>query len=224
MSEDVVGKCSFFSLAVPCVLEAPFSCLSDPLSLYQNLVLHGSFRFFTLTRLWQELFSAQVDSHVIGFCLANQHLKSTTKKIKSPQTFEFHQKCVCHVWQSYSLVILTIKWTNLYINLSVWCVFHALLSLHTMCAKDHRLLILKRLSVLMLCAPVFIFTSGSSALLGCPRCSLSIWLSLLAIFNTLFWVYVSFCTRKWTKHKILEVCYFRVIRQWPLTVTRRAKH
>ena len=30
------------------------------------------------------------------------------------------------------------------------------------------------LSVLMLCAPVFIFTSGSSALLGCPRCGLSI--------------------------------------------------
>ena len=30
------------------------------------------------------------------------------------------------------------------------------------------------LSVLMLCAPVFIFTSGSSALLGRPRCGLSI--------------------------------------------------
>ena len=30
------------------------------------------------------------------------------------------------------------------------------------------------LSVLMLCTPVFIFTSGSSALLGCPRCGLSI--------------------------------------------------
>ena len=35
------------------------------------------------------------------------------------------------------------------------------------------------LSVLMLCAPVFIFISGSSALLGCPHCGLSIWLSLL---------------------------------------------
>ena len=34
----------------------------------------------------------------------------------------------------------------------------------------------KRLSSLsiMLCAPVFIFTSGSSALLGRPRCGLSI--------------------------------------------------
>ena len=31
----------------------------------------------------------------------------------------------------------------------------------------------KALSVLMLYAPVFIFTSGSSALLGCPRCGLS---------------------------------------------------
>ena len=30
------------------------------------------------------------------------------------------------------------------------------------------------LLVLMLCAPVFIFTSGSSALFGCPRCGLSI--------------------------------------------------
>ena len=30
------------------------------------------------------------------------------------------------------------------------------------------------LSVLILCAPVFIFTSGSSALLGCPHCGLSI--------------------------------------------------
>ena len=48
---------------------------------------------------------------------------------------------------------------------------------------------LKRLSVLILRATVFIFTSSSSALLGRPRCSLSIWLSLLAIFNTLFWVY-----------------------------------
>ena len=33
---------------------------------------------------------------------------------------------------------------------------------------------LNRLSVLMLCAPVFKFTSGSSALLGRPRCGLSI--------------------------------------------------
>ena len=43
----------------------------------------------------------------------------------------------------------------------------------------------------MLCAPVFIFTSGSSALLGHPRYGLSIWLSLLAIFNTLLWVYAN---------------------------------
>ena len=55
------------------------------------------------------------------------------------------------------------------------------------------------LSVLMLCAPVFIFTSGSSALLGRPRCGLSIWLSLLAIFNTLFWVYVNLFHEKTDK-------------------------
>ena len=65
------------------------------------------------------------------------------------------------------------------------------------------------LSVLMLCAPVFIFTSGSSALLGRPRCALWIWWSLLAIFNILFWVYAS-CfhekmnkTRKYSKSAIL---------------------
>ena len=40
--------------------------------------------------------------------------------------------------------------------------------------------------VFSLCAPVFIFTSGSSALLGRPHCALSICLSLLAICNTLF--------------------------------------
>ena len=35
------------------------------------------------------------------------------------------------------------------------------------------------LSVLMLCTPVSLFTSGSSAPLGRPRCGLLIWLSLL---------------------------------------------
>ena len=36
----------------------------------------------------------------------------------------------------------------------------------------------------------FTFTSSSSALLGRPRCGLWIWLSLLAIFDTLFWIEV----------------------------------
>ena len=62
------------------------------------------------------------------------------------------------------------------------------------------------LSVLMLCAPVSIFTSGSSALLGRPRCGLSIWLSLLAIFNTLFWFFFfhekTDKTRKYSKSAI----------------------
>ena len=53
----------------------------------------------------------------------------------------------------------------------------------------------------MLCAPVFIFTSDSSALLGRPRYGLSIRLSLLAIFNTLFWDYPIFSPRKRTKHE-----------------------
>ena len=62
----------------------------------------------------------------------------------------------------------------------------------------------------MLCAPVFIFTSGSSALLGRPRCGLSIWLSLLAIFNT--GVYANFFhektdkTGKYSKSAIFDWC------------------
>ena len=64
------------------------------------------------------------------------------------------------------------------------------------------------LSVLMLCPPVFISTSGCSALLGRPRCGLSIWLLLIAIFNTLFWVCANFFhdktgkTRKYSKSAI----------------------
>ena len=51
----------------------------------------------------------------------------------------------------------------------------------------------------MFCTPVFIFTSGSSVLLGRPRCGLSIWLSLFAIFNTLFLVYVNLFHKKMDK-------------------------
>ena len=76
----------------------------------------------------------------------------------------------------------------------------------------------------MLCAPEFIFTSGSSALIGRPRCGLSIWLSLLAIFNTLFWVYVNFFTRKRTKHKNTRRPPFSYDTKWPPMFTRRAKH
>ena len=63
------------------------------------------------------------------------------------------------------------------------------------------MLIKEALPVLMLCTPVSIFTSGSSALLGRPRCGLSIWLSLLAIFNTLFWVYANFFHKKTDKRR-----------------------
>ena len=55
------------------------------------------------------------------------------------------------------------------------------------------------LSVLMLCAPVFIFASGSLALLEHPLCGLLTWLSLLAIFNTLFWVHANFPPEKTEK-------------------------
>ena len=43
---------------------------------------------------------------------------------------------------------------------------------------------LKKLSLLMLCTPIFILTTSSSTLLGHPHCGSSIWLSLLALFNT----------------------------------------
>ena len=43
----------------------------------------------------------------------------------------------------------------------------------------------------MLCTPVFIFTSNSSALLGHQYCGSSRWLLLPSIFNTLFWVYAN---------------------------------
>ena len=56
----------------------------------------------------------------------------------------------------------------------------------------------KALSVLML----------SSALLGRPRCGLSIWLSQLAIRDPLFWVYVnSFSRENRQNTKILEVLH-----------------
>ena len=75
----------------------------------------------------------------------------------------------------------------------------------------------------MLCTPVFIFTctSGSSALLGCPRYDLLIWLSLLAIlFNTLFEL-MPFYEKP---DNMLEVCHFSMIQKWLPTLTRRAKH
>ena len=67
----------------------------------------------------------------------------------------------------------------------------------------------------MLCAPVFTFTSGSSAFLGHPRCGLSIWLLLLAIFNTLFCIYAqNNFTRKRTKHENTQVRHFCMIWKW----------
>ena len=65
----------------------------------------------------------------------------------------------------------------------------------------YRFLLKEASLVLMLCAPVFIFTSGSSALIGRPRWGLSIWLSLLALFNTFSEFMPIFFTRKRTKHE-----------------------
>ena len=66
---------------------------------------------------------------------------------------------------------------------------------------NNKLQLIEALSLLMIGTPVFIFTSGSSALLGRPRCGLSIWLSLLAIFSTLFWVDTNFFHEKTDKTK-----------------------
>ena len=80
------------------------------------------------------------------------------------------------------------------------------------------------LSVLMLCAPVFIFTYGSSALLGRP----TLWfidptVAILAIFNTLFWIYGNFSHEKMDKTRKCSKT-FSYKTKWPPTVTRRAKH
>ena len=82
----------------------------------------------------------------------------------------------------------------------------------------------------MLCAPVFIFTSGSSALLGHPSCGFSVWLSLVAIFSTLFWVYVNFFYEKTDKTHFhfhfhfffIFIFHFHMIPKWPPMVIRQA--
>ena len=78
----------------------------------------------------------------------------------------------------------------------------------------------RELSVLMLCVPEFMLTSGSSAPLGRPRCGLSIRLSLLVMFNR---VCQLFSGENGQNTKILEGRHFRMIWKWPPMVTRRAK-
>ena len=53
---------------------------------------------------------------------------------------------------------------------------------------------------------------------------LSIWLSLLAIFNTLFWFYAKIARENRQNTEILEVRHFRMLRKWSPTVVRRVKH
>ena len=83
--------------------------------------------------------------------------------------------------------------SKLYITQSIWC--------------------LKRLSVLMLCVPVFIFTSGSSVLLGCPCCGY--WSECRYLPCSIHFS-VNFFMRKQTKHEntqesaifVLTFCYW----------------
>ena len=52
------------------------------------------------------------------------------------------KKSVCHIWQSFNLVTLTIEWTKISHSLAAWSAFRALGSLgswRTTRAKDHRL-------------------------------------------------------------------------------------
>ena len=81
------------------------------------------------------------------------------------------------------------------------------------------------LSVLMLCAPVFIFTSGSSTLFKGAHgvvyrsdcCYLAYSIHLNSEFLPIF--------EKTNKtRKIFKVYHFHMIHKWLLTVTRHAKH
>ena len=82
--------------------------------------------------------------------------------------------------------------------------------------------------VLMVCAPVFIFTSGSSALdlLGRPR-RVVYWCHCRYLpYSINFSEFISFFSLRENRQntKILEVRHFRMIRNWPPTVIGRAKH
>ena len=72
----------------------------------------------------------------------------------------------------------------------------------------------------MLCSPVFIFTSSSSAFLGRPRCGLSACLSLFAILYLIhFSEFATFFKRENGQNtKIFEFHHFCMIQKWPPTV------
>ena len=89
--------------------------------------------------------------------------------------YSYEDKQAFYLWKGLSLwVWLMGHWTQLY--------------------KELR--IKEALSVLVLCLSIFMFTSGSSVLLAQPCCGSLLWLSLLAIFIRLFWVYDTFFTTK----------------------------
>ena len=167
-----------------------------------------------------------------------QHSKKLTQKIffllKVPKACTVYVHTLYHIWHFKSLMV----------NDLVYKAYKAIWT-HRICLASqktgwdinlagngvsiHRVMIewvfkLKEaLSELMLCVPVFIFTSGSSALLGKLRCVLSVWLWLLAIFNPLG-LCQFFSWENGQNTKILEVRHFPVIGKWLLTVTRCAKH
>ena len=117
-----------------------------------------------------------------------QTTTTSTKESVDTVIFPHHQKCV-ESW-NISVTLDNSFFAHLKVIHKRWVDFGQFISLgnRTELTKNKYIQITtsyfkEALSVLMLCTPVFIFTSGSSA---CPRCGLSIRLLLLAIFNTLF--------------------------------------
>ena len=72
----------------------------------------------------------------------------------------------------------------------------------------------------MLCAPVFILTSGSSALLG----HLVLWFIDLTATCHIQYTFLSLCQENRQNPRILGVCHFRMMQKWLPTVTGCAKH
>ena len=79
----------------------------------------------------------------------------------------------------------------------------------------------KTLPVLMLSAPVFIFTSGS--FVRTPTWFIDLTVATCHVQYTFLSLYQFVSRGNGQNTKILEVRHFRMIRKWPPTVTGRAK-
>ena len=86
--------------------------------------------------------------------------------------------------------------------------------------------ILKAISVLMLCVPVFIFTcTSSSALSGHSTLwFINLTVATCHIQHTFLSLCQYFFHEKIHRTRKYSVCHFHMIRKWPQTVIRCAKH